>query len=159
MSKAIIAPSSTPSRIALEPERPFSQSVRPLIAEAIGEPTTTNIRKPTAATDSSGITTTGMMPLIARGTFQRIIHSTRKPAARPDTMPPRKPAPTATETAPPAMPAASAARSAIAQAMYPERIGTRKPNEVLPVWNSIAAQLCEEVQSKWPSTEGAEAIW
>ncbi len=117
MSNAIMAPSSTPSRTAFVPERLFSQFVSPDIAEAIGEPTTTNIRNPITATEISGITTTGMMPAMAFGTRQRTIHSTRKPESSPETRPPRKPAPTTTEIAPPTMPGVSAGRSAIAYAM------------------------------------------
>lgn len=51
--------------------RPFSQSVMPFWASAMGLPMTTNIRKPTTAEEISGITTTGMMPRSAAGMFTR----------------------------------------------------------------------------------------
>ena len=91
-SKHIIRPSSTPSRTALAPVRPFSQSVRPFWAAAIGLPITTNIRNPTIAEEISGITTTGMMPRSTGGILTRWIAITTPPASRPATRPPRKPA-------------------------------------------------------------------
>ena len=54
------------------PDSPFSQSVRPVWAAAIGLPSTTMIRKPMISVDSSGMTTTGMMPRTPLGTFSRV---------------------------------------------------------------------------------------
>ena len=80
---------------------------------AIGCPMITNITSPTTNVDSSGMTTTGITPRTPFGTFQRLIHSARKPAMKPVTRPPRKPAPTATEIAPPTKPGTRPGRSAM----------------------------------------------
>jgi hypothetical protein len=50
-----------------------------------------------------------------------------RPPRMPVTMPPRKPALMALAMKPPTMPGTRPGRSAIAKAMKPERIGTRKP--------------------------------
>lgn len=76
----------------MAPDRPFSQSVMPDCAEAMGLPITTNIRNPTTAAETSGITTTGMMPRSAFGIGTRWIASTTAPEIRPAARPPRKPA-------------------------------------------------------------------
>lgn len=98
---------------ALEPDSPFSQSVRAFCREAIGLPTTMNIRKPTAIDASRGITSTGMMPRSVGCTFTRWIAITAAPASRPATRPPRKPASMVSAMAPPTNPGTSAGRSAI----------------------------------------------
>ena len=41
------------------------------------------MRMPIASDDSSGMTTTGMMPRTPLATFQRLIHRATKPAAKP----------------------------------------------------------------------------
>ena len=60
----------TPSRMALEPDRPFSQSVSQVVAAAIGLPTTKIMNRPTTMIDTSGMTTTGMTPRTPFGTLQ-----------------------------------------------------------------------------------------
>ena len=112
-SKHIIRPSRTPRRTALVPERPFSQSVMAFCASEIGLPITTNIRKPTTAEDTSGITTTGMMPRSTGGMSMRWMARTTPPAIRPATRPPRNPAPIVTEIAPPTKPGTRPGRSAM----------------------------------------------
>ncbi len=79
--------------------------------------------------DSSGMTTTGMTPRTPLATFQREIHRATKPPRKPVTRPPRKPAPIVAAIEPPTMPGTRPGRSAMAKAMKPERIGTRKPND------------------------------
>jgi hypothetical protein len=103
-----------PSRIALLPERPSSQSVRPLWMAAIGWPITTSMSAPTMKVDTSGMTTTGMIPAMPRGTLTRLIHITIAPAIRPAIRPPRNPALISTEISPPTTPATRAGRSPMA---------------------------------------------
>ena len=85
------------------------------------------------------MTTTGMTPRTPLATFQRVIHRAAKPPSRPVTMPPRKPAPIVAAIAPPTMPGTRPGRSAMAKAMKPDRIGTRKPNAAAPMTKSSAA--------------------
>ncbi len=158
MSKHIISPSTTPRITALEPESPFSQSVRAFCSEAIGLPTTMNIRKPTTADAISGITSTGMMPRSVAWTGTRWIAITTAPASRPATRPPRNPAFTVSAMAPPTNPGTSAGRSAIPYAMYPASTGTRKPKAAEPIRLSSAAQLSASPHTKWSATDLASAI-
>ena len=89
--------------------------------------------------DSSGMTTTGMTPRTPLATFQLDTHRATKPPRKPVARPPRKPAPIVAATEPPTMPGTRPGRSAIAKAMKPERIGTRKPNDAPPMTKSRAA--------------------
>jgi hypothetical protein len=98
------------------------------------------IRPPVISTDSSGMTTTGMTPRMPLGTFHRLIQRAAKPPMKPVAMPPRKPAPMVAAMKPSTMPGARPGRSAIANAMNPDRIGTRKLNEAAPTRNKSAAQ-------------------
>ena len=54
----------------MEPDRPFSQSVSQVVAAAIGLPTTKIMNNADDGDDTSGMTTTGMMPRTAFGTLQ-----------------------------------------------------------------------------------------
>ncbi len=91
MSKAIIRPSTVPSRTALEP----LMLVKPLLSESMsfpmGLPSTTIIRMPTMIVVSRGITSTGIRPRAHAGTFQPAIQWATRPASTPPTMAPRKP--------------------------------------------------------------------
>lgn len=133
MSKHIIRPSTMPRMIALEPESPLRPSVRARWRDAIGLPTTMNMRKPTTAEAIRGITSTGMMPRSVGWTFTRWIAITTAPASRPATRPPRKPALMVSAMAPPTKPGTSAGRSAMPYAMYPASTGTRKANAAVPI--------------------------
>ncbi len=95
------------------PVRPFSQSVSPFWALAMGLPITTNIRKPTIAEEISGITTTGMMPRRVGGIRTFWMPITTPPAIRPAARPPRKPALMVREIAPPTKPGTRPGRSAM----------------------------------------------
>src|ERR671912_388661 len=88
MSKAIIRPMMMPRRIALLPPRPSSQLVRPSWRAAIGWPITTSISTPTIRVETSGMTTTGMIPATPRGTLTRLIQMTIAPAISPAARPP-----------------------------------------------------------------------
>ena len=81
---------------------------------AIGWPITTSISAPTMKVDTSGMTTTGMMPAMPRGTLIRLMAMTTAPASRPAIRPPRNPALISTEIRPPTMPATRAGRSPMA---------------------------------------------
>ncbi len=85
----------------------------PFCAEAMGLPMTTNIRNPTTAEDTSGITTTGMIPRSAAGIGARWIAITTPPASRPAARPPRNPALMVSEIAPPTKPGTRPGRSAM----------------------------------------------
>ena len=58
-----------PKMTLFAPDSPFSQLVSPAARAASGGPSTTNISMPTISVDTSGITTTGMMPATERGTL------------------------------------------------------------------------------------------
>ncbi len=121
------------------------------------------MRKPTISVATSGITTTGMIPAMARGTFTRRISSTTAPASRPATRPPRNPAGASSDgtcvaIAPPTMPGTSAGRSPMANAMNPARIGTRNPKAIPPIWNIRAAHDWRLPQLKPSVTDGASTI-
>ena len=89
--------------------------------------------------DSSGVTTTGMTPRTPLATFHWETQRATKPPRKPVARPPRKPAPIVAAMEPPTMPGTRPGRSAIAKAMKPERIGTRKPKEAPPMTKASAA--------------------
>ena len=93
MSKAIIRPSTMPSRMADPPFMLFRPSVSELMSEDSGLASTTIIRKPPARVVTNGMITTGIRPRTNGGTGRWAIQWAIRPAIAPPTMPPRKPAP------------------------------------------------------------------
>ena len=91
MSKAIIRPRITPSRIALLPLMEFRPSVSWVISQKIGLPSTVIISTPAMTEASSGMTSTGIRPRAQVGTFQPATQWATSPARTPPTMAPRKP--------------------------------------------------------------------
>ena len=85
------------------------------------------------------MTTTGMTPRTPLCTFQPEIQRAANPPTRPVTRPPRKPAPIVEAIEPPTMPGTRPGRSAIANAMKPDRIGTRNPKAAPPMTKNNAA--------------------
>ena len=91
MSKAIIRPSTMPSRIAFDPLMLFSPSSSALIRLPMGLPSTMIMTSPQMMQVSSGITSTGIRPRAQAGTFQPVIQCATTPASTPPRMAPRKP--------------------------------------------------------------------
>ena len=84
------------------------------MSQVIGRPRTVMKRPAVMKVDSSGMTTTGMMPRTPAGTVHPETQRATKPARNPVARPPRNPAPMVAAIQPPTMPGTRPGRSAIA---------------------------------------------